>query len=69
MENGYYDFATPFFAIEFTMEHLGLPAALQKNITMDYYEAGHMMYLDDAAASACTTTSPPYRSRHEGIGP
>jgi carboxypeptidase C (cathepsin A) len=47
VENGYYDFATPFFATEFTMAHLGLPPDLQKNITLDYYSAGHMMYLHD----------------------
>jgi carboxypeptidase C (cathepsin A) len=47
VENGYFDFATPFFATEFTMEHLGLPEALQKNIKEDYYSAGHMMYLHD----------------------
>jgi carboxypeptidase C (cathepsin A) len=48
VENGYFDFATPFFATEFTMSHLGLPAELQKNVTLDYYDAGHMMYLHDA---------------------
>ena len=47
VENGYYDLATPFFATEFTMEHLELPEALQKNIKEDYYNAGHMMYLHD----------------------
>src|SRR5271168_2559518 len=47
VENGYYDMATPFFATEFTMEHLGLPAELQKNVKLDYYNAGHMMYLHD----------------------
>jgi carboxypeptidase C (cathepsin A) len=47
VENGYYDMATPFFETEFTMQHLGLPADLQKNITMKYYTAGHMMYLQD----------------------
>ncbi len=47
VENGYYDMATPFFETEFTMQHLGLPAALQKNLTLKYYAAGHMMYLRD----------------------
>jgi carboxypeptidase C (cathepsin A) len=47
VENGYYDMATPFFETEFTMQHLGLPADLQKNIKLDYYNAGHMMYLRD----------------------
>jgi carboxypeptidase C (cathepsin A) len=47
VENGYYDMATPFFATEFTMTHLELPAELQKNVTLKYYNAGHMMYLQD----------------------
>jgi carboxypeptidase C (cathepsin A) len=48
VESGYYDMATPFFATEHTMEHLGLPDALQKNVKLNYYTAGHMMYLHDA---------------------
>jgi len=47
VENGYFDFATPFFATEFTMEHLGLPAELQSHIKLNYYASGHMMYLHD----------------------
>jgi carboxypeptidase C (cathepsin A) len=43
--NGYYDLATPFFATEYTFDHLELDPSLQDHITMDYYEAGHMMYL------------------------
>jgi carboxypeptidase C (cathepsin A) len=45
VENGLYDLATPFFATEYTMEHLGLPEKLQKNISLKYYDAGHMMYV------------------------
>ena len=45
VENGYFDFATPFFATEYTMDHLGLPPDLEKNISLKYYTAGHMMYL------------------------
>lgn len=47
VENGYYDMATPFFPAEFTMSHLGISERLQRNITLKYYEAGHMMYLRD----------------------
>ena len=43
--NGYYDFATPFFATEYTFNHLGLDSRLRSHIQMHYYEAGHMMYL------------------------
>jgi carboxypeptidase C (cathepsin A) len=39
--------ATPFFATEYTVDHLGLPEQLQKNIRLKYYDAGHMMYLRD----------------------
>ncbi len=42
---GYYDFATPYFAAEYTFNHLGLDPSLRKNITGAYYEAGHMMYI------------------------
>ncbi|MFN8496031.1 MAG: hypothetical protein U0350_51040 [Caldilineaceae bacterium] len=45
--NGYYDFATPYFATEYTFNHLGLDESLRKNISMTYYEAGHMMYVHE----------------------
>ena len=45
VDNGYYDFATPFFATEFTMNHLGLPAHLQDHISLQYYQSGHMIWL------------------------
>jgi carboxypeptidase C (cathepsin A) len=43
--NGYFDLATPYLATEYTFDHIELPAEQQKNISMTYYEAGHMMYL------------------------
>lgn len=43
--NGYYDLATPFVATEYTFNHLGLDENLRKNISMSYYPAGHMMYV------------------------
>lgn len=42
---GYYDLATPFFATEQMLSHLGVPREASKRIEMKYYEAGHMMYL------------------------
>lgn len=45
--NGYYDLATPYFATEYTFNHLALDPTLQRNIIMTYYEAGHMMYLHE----------------------
>lgn len=43
--NGYYDLATPYFATKYTVDHLGLEDDLRDNITMGYYETGHMMYI------------------------
>ncbi|HXC17802.1 MAG TPA: hypothetical protein VNV60_10210, partial [Holophagaceae bacterium] len=47
--NGYYDLGTPFFATEYTLDHLGLEPAQRARISLGYYEAGHMIYIDDAA--------------------
>ena len=43
--NGYYDLGTPYFATEYTFNHFGLHESVRKNLTMGYYEAGHMMYI------------------------
>lgn len=41
---GYYDLATPFFAADYTLDHLGLDPSLRTHITGAYYESGHMVY-------------------------
>ena len=41
---GYYDLATPFFAAEWTYNHLFLNSGLQDNLTFTYYPSGHMFY-------------------------
>ena len=46
-ENGWFDMATPFFATEFTMDHLHLPADLRSHIQFEYYDSGHMIYLNE----------------------
>lgn len=46
--SGYYDLATPYYATEYTLSHLGLDASLRGNIRTEYYDAGHMMYIDEA---------------------
>ncbi len=46
--SGYYDLATPFFASDFTIDHMQLAPELRGNIWAEYYEAGHMMYVREA---------------------
>jgi carboxypeptidase C (cathepsin A) len=40
---GWYDFATPFFAAEYALSRTGMPK--DGRIGFHYYEAGHMMYV------------------------
>ena len=42
---GYYDLATPYFAAEYTFDHLGFEPGYAERVTKAYYEAGHMMYI------------------------
>lgn len=44
---GYYDVATPFNGIEHTVAHMHLEPSIRKNVSFAYYQAGHMMYIDD----------------------
>ncbi|MDX1555100.1 MAG: peptidase S10 [Xanthomonadales bacterium] len=45
VQQGYYDLATPTLATKHDINHLDIPPEARERITMEYYEAGHMMYL------------------------
>jgi carboxypeptidase C (cathepsin A) len=44
--NGYFDLATPYLATKYTMNHLDLSGELSSRVRMEYYDAGHMMYIE-----------------------
>jgi len=47
LAGGYYDLATPFFEGMYEMHHLPIPHELQANISYKYYQAGHMIYVNE----------------------
>ncbi len=44
VQQGYYDLATPHLATKYYVDHLRISDELQENVTVEMYEAGHMMY-------------------------
>jgi carboxypeptidase C (cathepsin A) len=53
--NGLFDLATPFLATEYMMSHLGLAPELRSHVIMKYYDAGHMMYLNEPSLARMKT--------------
>jgi carboxypeptidase C (cathepsin A) len=51
LAGGYYDLATPYYEGIFEMHHLPMPRKLQSNISYHYYEAGHMVYVNEQVLS------------------
>jgi carboxypeptidase C (cathepsin A) len=43
---GYYDLATPYYAAEYTFNHMGLTPEMHSRISWVYYPSGHMLYID-----------------------
>ncbi|MDN5865096.1 MAG: peptidase S10 [Gammaproteobacteria bacterium] len=49
LTGGYMDLGTPYYAAEFEMYQLPIPAKLRKNIHMEFFPSGHMIYLNPKA--------------------
>ncbi len=42
----YFDMATPYYAVTYTFNHMGLNPEMHKRISFDFYQSGHMLYID-----------------------
>lgn len=51
---GYYDLATPFFEVEYTLDHLQLEPQYQNHIVQRHYESGHMIYISTPSRDKLT---------------
>jgi carboxypeptidase C (cathepsin A) len=43
--SGLYDLATPYFAGQYVINHMNLDPSIRSNVTGDYYDAGHMLFI------------------------
>lgn len=46
---GYFDLACPYRTVEYAIEHLDVAPAIRSNVSLQYYDAGHMMYVHPAS--------------------
>jgi len=65
---GYYDLATPFYAADYTIQHLDLPADYRKNISYATYDAGHMVYLHTPSLAKFKRDLVSFMDKSMGVG-
>jgi carboxypeptidase C (cathepsin A) len=57
--------ATPFFATEYTVDHMHLSDSYRSRIEFEYYPVGHVLYLNPKALAALQKN----RQFHRLVGP
>ena len=45
VQQGYFDLACPYRTVEYALDHLDVGPELRGNVAIEYYDAGHMMYV------------------------
>jgi carboxypeptidase C (cathepsin A) len=51
----YFDLATPYFAAQYTFNHMGLQQPMRDRISWSFYQAGHMLYIDSESHAKLKT--------------
>jgi carboxypeptidase C (cathepsin A) len=46
-QQGYFDLATPHLATKYYIDHMDITPELHKNVRLELYDAGHMMYIHE----------------------
>src|SRR5665213_447401 len=67
LNSGLYDLATPYFAAEWTMDHMGIPARVRSQITEAEYMSGHMIYVNVPALAQFKSNVAAFIDRTSGV--
>jgi len=49
VQQAYFDLAVPYRTVEYVIDHLDVAPDLRANVSIEYYDAGHMMYVHPAS--------------------
>ena len=57
VQQGYFDLACPYGTVNHAIEHLNVTPELRRNVQIEYYEAGHMMYVHPQSMRKFSSTA------------
>jgi len=57
VQQGYFDLACPYGTVMHAIEHLNITPELRRNVQIEFYEAGHMMYVHPGSMGKFRDTS------------
>lgn len=57
VQQGYFDLACPYGTVKHAIDHLTITPELRRNVQIEYYEAGHMMYVHQASMGKFSDTT------------
>lgn len=67
LNSGLYDLATPYFAAEWTMDHMGVPARVRSQVTEAEYPSGHMIYVHTPALAQFKANVAAFINKTSGV--
>jgi carboxypeptidase C (cathepsin A) len=57
VQQGYFDLACPYGTVKAAIDHLNITPELRRNVHIEYYEAGHMMYVHSGSMGKFSETT------------
>lgn len=67
LNSGLFDLATPYFAAEWTMDHLGVPPNVRSQITEAEYMSGHMIYVHEPSLAKFKSNVAAFIDKTSGV--